>query len=456
MAVSTAILLIVHLRASGNGGRWRLVAVVLAAVSLRAVVPWGAKAAGLLNFPLLAATGLLVAAASGGLDRRAALLWPVAAGGAALAIASVILLGHWGTLPFRLLYGFTFGSLPVYAVIRLARSRVGHGHGDTFVSGSEQPGAALCAAAAGALLAACVLEVLLPGVPAIGFSTPWGALVLLGVCVYRLARYGCLAEAGYPPRGWRPGSAAPELIAARVRLAETENSLFVLDRLAACGLLATGAAHEFKGILSGIFVSAQFGLKGSSPARAREALRRVLEHARQAELAVHRQLDPIARYGREEPRTVDLARDLGGVFGLLRGTCSRRGVSLAVQIDEGLVVQARPGELSQVLLNLVRNALESLESGTPAGAGRGGVVPELTIRGRLCEGEALFEVSDNGPGVAAARVADLFELAVSGAGSTGLGLYLSRLLVERNGGTLEYVPEEGGCFRLVLPVALQP
>jgi signal transduction histidine kinase len=137
--------------------------------------------------------------------------------------------------------------------------------------------------------------------------------------------------------------------------------------------------------------------------------------------------------------------------------------------------------VSQVLLSLARNALESLTAGAGAspdapGGGRdvddapgargvpgveapaGGAMrpgaPRLEIRAARAEAEVIVEVVDNGRGIAPEQVGQLFERAASGTGSTGLGLYLSRLLAESNGGTLGYVPAESGCcFRLTLPAA---
>jgi signal transduction histidine kinase len=105
-----------------------------------------------------------------------------------------------------------------------------------------------------------------------------------------------------------------------------------------------------------------------------------------------------------------------------------------------------------VLLSLARNSLAALERRAMGSAGS-----RLSIRARRCDGEALLEILDNGPGPGPGEVERLFEPGASSRGSTGLGLYLSRQLAERNGGTLEYVPVElGSCFRISLPLAEDP
>ena len=66
----------------------------------------------------------------------------------------------------------------------------------------------------------------------------------------------------------------------------------------------------------------------------------------------------------------------------------------------------------------------------------------------------ILDVRDSGEGVPESLGNSIFEYAVSENRSTGLGLYLARMLVERNGGSLEYLPlPQGSCFRLVFPAA---
>lgn len=111
-------------------------------------------------------------------------------------------------------------------------------------------------------------------------------------------------------------------------------------------------------------------------------------------------------------------------------------VTIAV---EPLVVRGDPTRLRQALGNLVANGLRH---GT-----------RVSIEARADAGEALIDVSDDGPGVDQAL--DPFAPGVSGAGSTGLGLYVARAIAEAHGGTLRIVspPGRGASFRLSLPRA---
>jgi signal transduction histidine kinase len=111
---------------------------------------------------------------------------------------------------------------------------------------------------------------------------------------------------------------------------------------------------------------------------------------------------------------------------------AQRGLGLDLQVDGGLWVDGDPARLGQVLYNLTTNALKF----TP----RGG---KVVLRARLRGKEALVEVQDSGIGLSAddiARLAQPFvkltDIGPHGDAGTGLGLYISKGLVERHGGLL--------------------
>jgi len=425
-------------------------ALILSLASIRALLPWSPAAAGLLSFPLVWAAGTHARSLMSRPGSSGLWLWHVSTAAATVVIAIVILMGFWGTTPARLLYGCTYAALSAHALACYLRSLIRETRGA--VAGRSPGIGALTVygAALTALLCSAALEVLAPRSPAASLVLVSAAVGYLGVCAYFVAQEGYLQGAGRGGCARGPAGSVPELRAARARAEQTESSLLLLDRLIAMSLVSAGTAHEFKGILSGILASGEHALRRSTDESVREALERILDHARQGERTVLRHLDEIVRHGREEAQAVDLRSALAEVLRLLRSTCRRRGVDLAVSIDEGVVVHARQGEIIQVLLNLARNALEALETG-----GDGGDAPRLSVRACRWEGEALLEIADNGPGIDAGQLGGLFEPGASGRESTGLGLYLSRMLVERNGGSLECVPvDRGGCFRISLPLAV--
>jgi signal transduction histidine kinase len=103
------------------------------------------------------------------------------------------------------------------------------------------------------------------------------------------------------------------------------------------------------------------------------------------------------------------------------------------------MVEGDPTRLRQVLSNLVANGLRHGSS--------------VTIRAGEHDGVVVVDVADDGPGVDPA--VDVFARGVSGAGSSGLGLWVARTIAEAHGGSLELGPEPGpsGLFRLSLPSA---
>nr|WP_246543424.1 ATP-binding protein [Novosphingobium profundi] len=128
----------------------------------------------------------------------------------------------------------------------------------------------------------------------------------------------------------------------------------------------------------------------------------------------------------------------------------RRGVTLTLGREvRPVMVRADAGRLQQVMANLISNAAKF--------SPQGGIVT-ITVELRL--GEALITVHDHGEGVPEAfrsRIFGKFAQAASGdqrqTGGSGLGLNISRAIVERHGGTIGFTSEPGNTsFRVVLPI----
>jgi signal transduction histidine kinase len=106
--------------------------------------------------------------------------------------------------------------------------------------------------------------------------------------------------------------------------------------------------------------------------------------------------------------------------------------------------QADPGEIGQVVVNLLMNAIRALA--------RGGPPRQLWLSAQSREGLAVVRIADSGPGVPAEIAPRIFEPFFTteevGQG-TGLGLSISRQIAQQHGGTLEFVG--GSCFELRLP-----
>jgi signal transduction histidine kinase len=271
-------------------------------------------------------------------------------------------------------------------------------------------------------------------------------LALVGFSLFEEGYLTPLTSSGYVDR---LGAQRRLTRATYARLLASEDALVAQDRLIAAGLLATGASHEFKNILAAVRATAEHGLRQQDPAGKDESLRLMLEHAAVGQETAAAFLGRIGREGREEARVLDLRGLLEEVVRSARSAWRPAGIVLALQCEDHLAVRARKLEAEQVVLNLLRNAVDAFAARRP-GAGE----PRVRLEAARGADRVLLEVSDNAGGVPAGDVPRLFSLGKSGRGSTGIGLYLARNLAERNGGSLAYRPIEGGsCFTLELPAA---
>lgn len=122
-------------------------------------------------------------------------------------------------------------------------------------------------------------------------------------------------------------------------------------------------------------------------------------------------------------------------------------VEVSVDIDTALQIYADRSQFGAVISNLTRNAFEAVTSAP---------LKQVDIAARAASGGVELTVQDTGPGVDAAHRSQIFEaLFTTRAKGTGLGLALSKKIVERHGGEIGLVqtPTPGARFRIWLPAA---
>lgn len=154
-------------------------------------------------------------------------------------------------------------------------------------------------------------------------------------------------------------------------------------------------------------------------------------------------------------QAVDMAQLLDATLGLLELHLRQAQVQVRTRLRGRPLPFARchPVEIQQVLVNLVMNAIEALQ-----GLDRGPRQIEISVA-RSAAGRLNCAVADNGPGVPAELLKRLFEPYVSTKSQgLGMGLMISRNLVESHGGTLRHTRRRGGGARFFfsLPEAQQP
>ncbi|MEP7176445.1 MAG: ATP-binding protein [Gemmatimonadales bacterium] len=225
-----------------------------------------------------------------------------------------------------------------------------------------------------------------------------------------------------------------------------ERRLQESEKLAAIGDLAAGLAHEIAAPLNVISGRAELLLRRPSDTPARERNLRIIVQQIGRITTIVRNLLDFARRREPQVQRIELAGVVDGVIEFLDGELERSSVSLVRDDTRGLWVSADPDLLHQVLVNLVLNAVQAMENAM--GERR------MIIRSGLDDTTVWLEVEDTGPGIAPDALGRLFEpFYTTKPRGTGLGLGVSRNIVEEHDGQLSAAnaASGGAVLRLTLP-----
>lgn len=226
-----------------------------------------------------------------------------------------------------------------------------------------------------------------------------------------------------------------ELTATNQKLVRAQAELLAADRLATVGKLAAGVAHEVGNPLSGILGYLSVLQSRSKTDEQAEIIRLVEAEVGRIDQIVRSLLD-LGRAPRGKAAPVEVGQVARAAVKLLSKSPELSQVKLDVSLPSELYVMAEPGNVSQVLINLLLNAGQAM--------GGAGVV---RIEGERVGREVVVRVRDSGPGLPPDVLAHLFEpfFTTKPAGKgTGLGLAVSRHLVTSLGGRLEATNLSGG------------
>jgi two-component system, LuxR family, sensor kinase FixL len=230
-----------------------------------------------------------------------------------------------------------------------------------------------------------------------------------------------------------------------------------VSRLATVGEMSAGIAHELNQPLTAVANYAQacdrlLGLPDPDIEEIRQALKQITSQAVRAGDIIRR-LRALARHDltRREPTDINLlVSELSELIQLDAKTHDvQYKPDLAAQLPQ---VEADRAQVQQVILNLVRNAIEALGETTRT--------PRwVSLRTQdLADGTVEIAVCDNGPGVSQSIAAHLFDpFCTTKTHGTGLGLAISRTIIKSHQGTLDYRPNTpcGACFTVRLPLTAQ-
>jgi signal transduction histidine kinase len=231
------------------------------------------------------------------------------------------------------------------------------------------------------------------------------------------------------------------------QLQEREHEVLRAEQLAAVGQVAAAVAHELRNPLTSVKMLVQTGLEGDKPPGLPPEDLAIIEHeVRRMEACIQTFLD-FARPPAAERRRCDLIPVIRRALTLAEVRARRQGVHLEAELPSGPVeLHIDPGQVQQVLLNLLLNALDALP--------KGGTV-RIEVQPDASAGKAVaVRIRDSGPGIEPRIRERLFEPFVSSKETgLGLGLSISRRLIEANGGSIygENAPGGGALFAFTLP-----
>jgi signal transduction histidine kinase len=238
---------------------------------------------------------------------------------------------------------------------------------------------------------------------------------------------------------------------------ERSRQLVRSERMVSVGFLAAGVAHEINNPLASILFCAEalerrlVEVLDQSPAPAdAEVLTRYLKMIQQEALRckdITQKLLDFSRSGERKRESTDLAGLIRGVLEVARHLPNCRGKTVNFNPESYIVAPVNAQDLKSVILNLVVNAIDSLdENGS------------LTIQLRSKDGFAEMAFTDTGCGMPADVLQNIFEpfftRSRTGKG-TGLGLFISHQIVDQHGGQIEAAspgPGHGSTFTVRIPM----
>jgi len=231
-----------------------------------------------------------------------------------------------------------------------------------------------------------------------------------------------------------------------------------MARLDMMGEMATGMAHELNQPLAAIATYADVALRLldagiKQPGLLEEALQGARQQAVRASEII-RHLRQLVRKQAPQKSGLDINSLVGSVVEFTQFEAGKSQVHVTLQLGDALPKVSVDGiQIEQVLLNLVRNSIEALQSVSD----KKREVSILTSMNR--DDWMQVEVVDNGPGMSAEILDHLFKPFVTskGAGGMGMGLSISRSIIEAHGGQLwaQSKPGRGARFILTLPLNAQ-
>jgi signal transduction histidine kinase len=245
---------------------------------------------------------------------------------------------------------------------------------------------------------------------------------------------------------------------ARAETKARENLTVVthMNRVSALGELVGSLAHEINSPLGAALNNAEAALRFMAAGAGDEEVRSCLDDiARDVTRAgeVIRRIGGVLRREPWAPAPLDVAAVIRDAYHLVKAVARDRGAVVELQVAPALpAVTGDAVQLVQVILNLVLNALDAV-AGLPEARRR------VRIAAEAVGDRVAIRVEDSGPGVPASAAAHLFEpFFTTKPAGLGMGLSISRSIVEAHGGSIgvSAAPGGGAAFEVLLPATGEP
>ena len=229
-------------------------------------------------------------------------------------------------------------------------------------------------------------------------------------------------------------------------------SLLKANKTASTGALSASIAHELNQPLGASSLNIQFLQKKLSqgelnPVLQKEILDSLLSDNQRA-AGIIRSLRSVFADEKLASTQVDLAQLIELILTIARPEIAKQNIQIVLKLEDNLFVTANKGEIQQVLLNLVNNAIDVLKSS-------GQSSKQITILAEHGNSGVQISITDNGSGIDAEVQPHIFELLSTTKGSgMGIGLWLCKHIVMRHGGSIWFESSlgKGTTFFVGLPI----
>jgi len=240
----------------------------------------------------------------------------------------------------------------------------------------------------------------------------------------------------------------------RERLRQLQADLAHLSRVTTMGELTASLAHEIKQPITAAITDAKTclrWLRREEPnlAEASEASSRMIKAVTRAADIISR-ISVLFKKGALQRESVDINELIREMIVLLRSEANRYSISIRTELPEDLPkVMADRVQLQQVFMNLMLNGIDAMKEKTDGG--------ELTIKSEAADGQLLISVSDTGVGLPPKQAEEIFKAFFTTKDKgTGMGLPISRSIIESHGGRLwaAGASGRGATFQFTLPATV--